>query len=91
MAEAKNKIRFDILQNAELADIFGRKNVGDECDMNIKFKVTDKDQETVEGRITEVTSYDYDEDDPAKTAEATAEQPIAIAVFAGTSKERKGS
>jgi len=76
----KDKVILDIKDNKELADYFGRKGVGSECEMEVKGMVDEITDDQAVLSIKQVgLSEEYSEPEPMDDAEVS---PVMV-VMAG--------
>lgn len=76
-SETTSRITLDVADNPDLRDLFARKEVGHECEIEVTFKLLRKGEETVEGSITKV-SYEGHDDEPDMMTEPDRNSPVMI-------------
>lgn len=74
--ESRNVISLDYAQNPDLADIFTRTDVGKEACLKVKFLISEKDQGSVKGSITEIEDMSDDADyaDEGKSSDTDSDE-----------------
>lgn len=73
----KKLIRIDFSNNADLKEVFSRKEVGDECELTIRIQVNELTPEYVSGTILEIEADDYGDKDEGPI-EPSGEKPVSI-------------
>lgn len=76
--ETGSRLTLDIGDNPELKDLFARKEIGHECEIEITFKLMRKSNEMVEGSITKVSYEGEGEGAEPMSMEPDRNSPVMI-------------
>lgn len=83
----KNEISFDYSTNAELRDLFAGKEIGESCELKIRFQLNEKDDKGAKGTVEEVVAEAYD-DHEEREVKPDMDKPVMVVMVAGSGETK---